>query len=454
MGTGIMKQKAIKSDYYSKVKQCQLKVFKELNEQILYITIIDSEKDYNNWKEILFKLLEQSKYPWARALESYVSDSPFIIENKWRDHIFFSFFSQGFMYPSSKDKESIKAIGPGIHIEDFEKLLQRQLWNHYNPFNQLMRKFCSIIIKENAEIMEKIPSVCNPITNQEMEAIARGSFNPPNKYEKDLKAVNESICAFAYILVRTVKAYYKLSIDQKKTMRELQDTLYFTCLQDILSDKMYDILRRLYQAQYSRQEAILKQKVLELQKIDTKDIIKNEYHGFYQKQKIFQMLDEKATKGNVQLSSIYPATYISYINRSISFPYTTLISKLKSFEIARSIKEKFSILKSFKADIEECVVGFWKYLDVPQEKLAITADSLLDIFQYSIIKAQCQSLFSDVAMMSDYFCKIAKGEVAYILTTFQCALSCIMEIAYENHPLKQIMRKQVSQESVLLPDDD
>jgi len=94
---------------------------------------------------------------------------------------------------------------------------------------------------------------------------------------------------------------------------------------------------------------------------------------------------------------------------------------------------------------------------VPKEKVTLNADSLLDIFIFIIIKSQCSSILSDIAMMYDYFAKIAKGEVAYILTTFQCAFTTIMEMANSNHPLKQLQRKPLEElhnTVIMMPDDD
>jgi hypothetical protein len=288
------------------------------------------------------------------------------------------------------------------------------------------------------------------------EIAKKGSFSPPANYNKELSSSNESVIVFSHMLIKAIKVYYNQSLDQKKIIKGLQDTLYNTILQDVLSGKTYEIFKILYEKQYEKHQTILKHKIQEMAKVDAKDIISNKYHSFYPPEHIYELIEKKAADSGKKMSDLYTAKYLQHVSQVISSPYIYFINKIKEFEKANSVKIKCSILSKFKKELEDYVVSFWKPIGITDQSMAVSAESILQILQYIIIKSQCYSLFADIAIIFDYFSQIAGGEVKYTINMFQCALTVLIDIAYENHPLKLIMQspRSVKQSLLVFSEDE
>lgn len=115
-------------------------------------------------------------------------------------------------------------------------------------------------------------------------------------------------------------------------------------------------------------------------------------------------------------------------------PYAAAISTFQQISKKQSPLSKVGVLKETATSICCCIDQYWDVnrADFPKgEDPSISADDLVAIFSYVILKSQVGLVYSESEYIFDFVNEMnLRGETGYLITTFQC---CCMSLASLEH---------------------
>ena len=108
-------------------------------------------------------------------------------------------------------------------------------------------------------------------------------------------------------------------------------------------------------------------------------------------------------------------------------PYGKAIDKLRELEVQFSPLKKLGVIIQTSRIICECVDEYWKKDNsVAKEDLVISADQILSIFLYIVIKAKIPYLSGHIQMICEFGRKIIQnGSMGYYVTTLE---ACVEQV--------------------------
>ena len=127
----------------------------------------------------------------------------------------------------------------------------------------------------------------------------------------------------------------------------------------------------------------------------------------------------------VTASSASPATSVTP-----HYPYHEAVLLFRRLTAARTPRAKLSIFHSLSKQICLCVDDYYRSLSSPS--LSISADDLLSILSYIIIKARLPYMWSEVSFIQDF---VSEGErmsqLGYFLAVFQASVEMISNLGLD-----------------------
>lgn len=159
------------------------------------------------------------------------------------------------------------------------------------------------------------------------------------------------------------------------------------------------------------------------------NIILDYYHTkFYQQDNTLCLLSaavsDSLTPANLEIQEKF--WLVPKSKRRMPPPYCAAISVFQQFSYHRSPLAKVSVLRDTAKSICLCVEQFW---DVNRAEIckgedpSISADDLVGIFSYVIIKSKVVLLYSECEYICDFISdRNLMGESGYLVTTLQCCL--------------------------------
>ena len=112
------------------------------------------------------------------------------------------------------------------------------------------------------------------------------------------------------------------------------------------------------------------------------------------------------------------------------YPYHEAVLLFRRLTAARTPRAKLSIFHSLSTQICLCVDDYYRALSSPS--LSISADDLLSILSYIIIKARLPYMWSEVSFIQDF---VSEGErmsqLGYFLAVFQASVEMISSLGVE-----------------------
>jgi len=172
------------------------------------------------------------------------------------------------------------------------------------------------------------------------------------------------------------------------------------------------------------------------------NVILDYYHMKFARQdhaicSLSEAVASRLTPAHMEVSSKF---WLITKNGHMPPPYCAAISILQQLPHARSPLAKVAVVKDAARSICMSIEQFWDVnrADFPRgEDPSVSADDLVAIFSYVIIKSKVQLLYSESQYICDFISdRNLMGETGYLITTLQCC--CISLASLEPSELMKV----------------
>lgn len=373
-----------KQDYYKKNEDL-------LNSSDFKVRFKQNWKDYMQ-QEIALISDKYNRSAWPNDILALVDTWNTVKDFKWRSNVLWYDYLQSYRVNTPQDPTPVTKINLPQGSDEFSNSFEAQslidfLHGHFQHNSEHF--IAAMIARFNESFLAEYTE----------ENDLKGNVKTvPKVY---LEKMIEDVKGFVMLTLQAMIHYYGGVV--AKTIEEKPGEMYDLMLEEVFTDSLQAALLRVHRLVYQKNDELYREKLEKYAYLTCADL---GIHRYFQ-------LDVDIGKGIK--------------------PYFKAIEKLKELEKQFSPLRKLGVIVQVSRILCECVDEYWKDdTTVLKEDLVISADQILSIFLYIVIKARITCLAGHVQMILEFGREIVRnGSMGYYVTTLEACVDQVESLSSE-----------------------
>lgn len=398
---------------YLKIIDSKKKDYYKKNEEILNSSdfkVISQQ----NWKDYMQQEIElikdkYSRSAWPLDILSLVDHWNTVKDYKWRSNVLWYDYLQSYKVNTAQDPTPVTTISISQVSSQYTNSFEAQsliefLHGHFQNPNEHF--IAAMIARFNSSFLQEY---C--LENNELKSNVQVV---PKVYSEKMC---EDIKGFVMLTLQAMIHYYGGVV--AKTIEEKPGEMYDLMLEEVFTNSLQQSLLKVFHLAYKEKCDLYEENLEKYSALTCNDL---GIHRYFQ-------LDVEHTKPSKGQGHFGHTAYSEGIlNQPRSFKaYGKAVDKLRELENQFSPLKKLGVVIQTSRVLCECVDEYWKDdTTVSKDDLVISADQILSIFLYIVIKAKIPDLSGHVQMICEFGRKIIQnGSMGYYVTTLE---ACVEQV--------------------------